>query len=85
MDKKVSIAIVFLIIGFSIGCLVGYAKGVKDTSTWFAEKVVFFTEMKGGEIIIDVEMLANGIINYQHNINRCFENALIYDNKGDQE
>ena len=83
MNQRImKVALIFLVLGLSIGFLLGYAKGVKDISTWVAEKVVYFTEMKGGEVTIDVDMLANGIINYQHNINRCFDNAPLYDNTG---
>ena len=83
MNKRIlKFIILFFLLGMVVGFIVGYTKGLNDMAHWVAEKIIFFTEMKGGEVIVDVDMLTNGIINYKHNIDRCFENAPLYDNTG---
>ena len=84
MNSRIfKIAVIFLVLGMAIGFTAGYIKGIGDMSQWVAEKIVFFTEVRDGKVLIDADMLATAIINYKSDIDICFEDALIYDNTGD--
>ena len=69
MNEQRKKLIAVLLIGLLLGFVVGFGVGAKTTLTWGIRIAKNFINIE-----IDEDMLANGIMNYKNNINKCFKN-----------
>ena len=68
-----------VIIGLFIGFGFGYSMGWINALDWGLKRAVYFLNLKGIEIDVNTNLLANGIYRYQNNIGGCwnFDNGAI--------
>ena len=74
-----------IIISLLVGGVVGAVIGAKAALTWCVNKAVYFLDLKGIDIEMNVEEIANAIQMYKYQIDLCYptiKNASIYNNSG---
>ena len=77
--------VVFIILIFIIGSMLGIVIGWVQALNWGINKAVYFLELKGIEIDIDSVEIAQAINSYKSQIDSAYpqiENASLYGNKG---
>lgn len=79
MNKEyIAIAIIFLLIGFSVG----YTYGAYQMLNWGVDVAIKLLKNQGIELELDADTIVRGIYSYKNNIGNCLQDALILNNTG---
>lgn len=70
-DSKNYYALI-LIVGILMGYSIGFMVGTRRALDWTFNKAIYFLDLKGIEIDLDLDQLKYGAMQWKHRIDACY-------------